>query len=395
MTASSLEAYCVRCRAKRPLQNPEPIFLSNGRAATRGICPECGATLVRMGRTPAHEGLMPPPTPAHANKPKTRKRASSASKGAARAGKGTKLVIVESAVDVENNFKPTYRVPKEKRQVVKEIAQLAKKADEIYIATDPDREGEAIAWHLVEAAKLDPAKVRRVVFHEITKPAVQEAFAHPRDIDMNLVNAQQARRILDRLVGYSLSPLLWKKVRSRLSAGRVQSVALRLVVEREREIQAFVPQEYWTIDAEFQPEGVEARYRARLVKVDGQDPELPNEEAVRPLLKDLEQATYVAIKVKTGQRRRRPAAPFTTSTLQQEASRKLGFSARQTMVIAQQLYEGLNVGEGGNTGLITYMRTDSTNVSASTKPGPNGPRRPTRPFVPLQSSAPPSRSSPT
>ncbi len=396
MTASSLEAYCVRCRAKRPLQNPEPIFLSNGRAATRGTCPECGATLVRMGRTPAHEGLTPPPTPAPANKPKTRKRASGASKGAAEAaGKGTKLVIVESpakartigrylgkgylvkasighvrdllrsrmAVDVENDFKPTYRVPKEKRQVVKEIAQLAKKADEIYIATDPDREGEAIAWHLVEAAKLDPAKVRRVVFHEITKPAVQEAFAHPRDIDMNLVNAQQARRILDRLVGYSLSPLLWKKVRSRLSAGRVQSVALRLVVEREREIQAFVPQEYWTIDAEFQPEGVEARYRARLVKVDGQDPELPNEEAVRPLLKDLEQATYVAVKVKTGQRRRRPAAPFTTSTLQQEASRKLGFSARQTMVIAQQLYEGLDVGEGGNTGLITYMRTDSTNVS--------------------------------
>ena len=393
----SLEAYCMRCRAKREIQNPQPVFLSNGQPATRGTCPVCGATLVRLGRTPAHEGLTPPPTAPAEEKAKA--RGSTAGTKARKRGKsptGTKLVIVESpakartierylgkgylvkasvghvrdllrsrmAVDVDNDFKPTYRVPKEKRQVVKEIARLAKKADEIYIATDPDREGEAIAWHLVEAAHLDRDKVRRVVFHEITQPAVQRAFAQPRDIDMNLVNAQQARRILDRLVGYSLSPLLWKKVRSRLSAGRVQSVALRLVVDREREIRAFKPQEYWTIDAEFRPEGVDAQYRARLVKIDGQDPHLPNEDAVRPIVADMEQATYVAIKVKKGQRRRRPAAPFTTSTLQQEASRKLGFTARQTMAIAQQLYEGLDVGEGGNTGLITYMRTDSTNVSA-------------------------------
>ncbi len=391
-----MEAYCVRCRTKREMQDPEPVFLSNGRAATRGTCPVCGTTLVRLGRTPAHEGLTPPPSAEQGTKQKPtsgNKKRATGQKG--RSTQVGKLVIVESpakartierylgkgytvkasighvrdllrsrmAVDVENDFRPTYRVPKEKRQVVKEIAQLAKNAEEIYIATDPDREGEAIAWHLVEAANLDRDKVRRVVFHEITKPAVQAAFAQPRDIDMNLVNAQQARRILDRLVGYSLSPLLWKKVRSRLSAGRVQSVALRLVVDREREIRAFVPQEYWTIDAEFQPEGVQARYRARLVKVDGQEPELPNEDAVKPLVTDMEKAEYVAVKVKKGQRRRKPAAPFTTSTLQQEASRKLGFTARQTMAVAQQLYEGLDVGEGGRIGLITYMRTDSTNVS--------------------------------
>lgn len=378
------EAYCVRCRTKRPLQDPKPVWLK-GRPALEGTCPKCGTRLIRWGRTPEHDNL-----------PKPREETGPTSPSASRQGRGTKLVIVESpakartigrylgkgylvkasighvrdllrsrmAVDVENDFKPTYRVPKEKRQVVREIAELARKADEIYIATDPDREGEAIAWHLVEAARMDPTKVRRVVFHEITKPAVQAAFANPRDIDMNLVNAQQARRILDRLVGYSLSPLLWKKVRSRLSAGRVQSVALRLIVEREREIQAFEPQEYWTIDAEFQPEGMEARYRARLARVDGQEPQLPNREAVEPLLEDLRAAQYVARKVKQGQRRRKPAAPFITSTLQQEASRKLGFTARQTMAIAQQLYEGLDVGEGGSTGLITYMRTDSTNVSA-------------------------------
>ncbi|NPA27299.1 MAG: type I DNA topoisomerase [Chloroflexi bacterium] len=391
-----LTGYCTRCRTQRPIQNPEPVFTRNGRPAVRGTCPVCGSTIFRFGATPLHQGLTPPPSPPRAAKSKkangTRRRGQKPKP----AGPTTKLVIVESpakartisrylgkgyvvkaslghvrdllrsqmSVDIENNFKPKYRVPNEKRAVVKEIAKLAQNADEIYIATDPDREGEAIAWHLLEAAKLDPARVRRVEFHEITKPAIERAFANPRDINMNLVNAQQARRILDRLVGYTLSPLLWRKVRSRLSAGRVQSVALRLVVEREREIQSFVPKEYWTIDAEFHPKGREdARYRAQLVKVDGQDPDLPNEDAVKPLLADMEKASYVITRIKRGVRRRRPAAPFITSTLQQEASRRLGFSPKRTMAIAQQLYEGLDVGEGGATGLITYMRTDSTYVS--------------------------------
>ena len=380
-----LEAYCTRCKTKRPIENPQPVFTANGRPAVKGTCPVCGATLFRFGRTPLHAGLTPPAPTAPPRKKKTRK---------APARKG-KLVIVESpakartigrylgkgytvkasvghvrdllrsqmSVDIENDFRPKYRVPNEKRKVVKEIKALAQKADEIYIATDPDREGEAIAWHLVEAAQMDPARVRRVAFHEITKPAIEQAFAHPRDIDMNLVNAQQARRVLDRLVGYTLSPMLWRKVRSRLSAGRVQSVALRLVVEREREIRAFQPKEYWTIAAVFQPEGETSTYTARLIRLDGQEPDLPNEDAVRPIVADMQQADYVAIKVKPGQRRRRPAAPFITSTLQQEASRRLGFTAKKTMAVAQQLYEGLDVGEGGATGLITYMRTDSTAVS--------------------------------
>ena len=370
-----MEAYCVRCRTRRPIQDPKPVFLKGNRPAVKGKCPVCGATMVRLGRTPEHDGLEPPKPP----KPAGKKLVIVESPAKARTigrylgkdflvkaslGHVRDLLRSRMAVDVENDFKPQYTVPREKRAVVKEIAKLAKNAPEVYLATDPDREGEAIAWHLIQAAKIDPDKVRRVVFHEITKPAIQEAFAHPRGIDMNLVNAQQARRVLDRLVGYSLSPLLWKKVRNRLSAGRVQSVALRLVVEREREIQAFQPEEYWTIEAELRPEGQTATYRARLAKVDGQDPHLPNEDAVRPLVQDMETATYTAVKVKQGTRRRRPVPPFITSTLQQEASRKLGFTPARTMAIAQQLYEGLDVGEGGSTGLITYMRTDSTNVSA-------------------------------
>ncbi|MGD9093595.1 MAG: type I DNA topoisomerase, partial [Anaerolineales bacterium] len=234
---------------------------------------------------------------------------------------------------------------------------------EIYLATDPDREGEAIAWHLMEAAEMDPEITRRVVFHEITRPAIEDSFAHPREINMCLVDAQQARRILDRLVGYNLSPLLWRKVRGRLSAGRVQSVALRLVVERERKINTFVPEEYWTIAAELLPDGGKDTFTVKLTKVDGDEPSLPNEDAVKPLVADMENASYVISKVKRGQRKRKPAAPFTTSTLQQEASRKLSLSARRTMALAQQLYEGIDIGNGGNVGLITYMRTDSTNVS--------------------------------
>ncbi len=273
------------------------------------------------------------------------------------------LLKSQLAVDIENDFKPTYRVPKEKQAVVRELREAVKEAAEVYLATDPDREGEAIAWHLTEVANIPASKLRRVVFHEITEPAIKEAFAHPRGIDMQLVNAQQARRILDRLVGYKLSPLLWEKVRGRLSAGRVQSVALRLIVEREREIQAFVPEEYWTIAVELSKLDEDRTFRARLVRYLGAEPELKNEEQVRPLVEELEDALYVVINVKKGERRRRPAAPFTTSTMQQEASRRLGFTARRTMAVAQQLYEGLPLGEEGSVGLITYMRTDSTNIS--------------------------------
>ncbi len=372
----------MKCKTRREMQQPEAVFTANGTPATRGKCPVCGTTLFRMGRTEAHQGMTPPPV--------TRKRRK---KTPPRKGK---LVIVESpakaktigkylgkgytvkasvghvrdllrsqlSVDVDNDFAPKYRVPNEKRPVVKEIKKLAATAEEIYLATDPDREGEAIAWHLTQAAEMEPSRVRRVVFHEITRPAVQAAFEQPRSIDMNLVNAQQARRVLDRLVGYSLSPLLWRKIRGRLSAGRVQSVALRLVVEREREIEAFVPEEYWTVEAEFDAGDGRRTYRARLVQVDGAEPVLPDEETVRPLVADMEQAAYRVSKVQRGTRQRRPAAPFTTSTLQQEASRRLGFTARRTMALAQQLYEGVDIGDGGAVGLITYMRTDSTNVSA-------------------------------
>jgi DNA topoisomerase-1 len=331
-----------------------------------------------MGRTPAHEGLNPEDVPAKPRPKRSGKLVIVESPAKARTvgrflGKGytvkasvghvRDLLRSQLSVDVENNFVPKYRVPKEKRQVVNEIKDLAKGAEEIYLATDPDREGEAIAWHLLESAAIDPKITQRVVFHEITEPAVAEAFAHPRDINMDLVDAQQARRVLDRLVGYSLSPLLWRKVRGRLSAGRVQSVALRLIVEREGEINAFVPEEYWTIAAEFLPEGIRESFVAKLAKIDGEDPVLGNQADVTPVLTDMETAAYTISKIKRGERRRNPSAPFTTSTLQQEASRRLGYTAKRTMAIAQQLYEGVDVGEGGAVGLITYMRTDSTNVA--------------------------------
>ena len=274
------------------------------------------------------------------------------------------LLRSQLSVDVENKYTPKYRVPNEKRQVVKEIKQQARKAKEIYLATDPDREGEAIAWHLVEAAEIDPELTQRVVFHEITEPAIAEAFSHPHQINSDLVNAQQARRILDRLVGYNLSPLLWRKVRGRLSAGRVQSVALRLIVEREREILAFNPQEYWSIAAELLPEGGKDSFIAKLVRINDEEPVLGNEEVVQPILNDMEQADYQISNIKRGVRKRNPSPPYITSTLQQEASRRLGYTAKRTMVLAQQLYEGIDVGNGGDVGLITYMRTDSTNVSA-------------------------------
>ena len=370
-----MEAYCVKCKTKREIVDPTPAFNRVGSPVTRGTCPECGTKLFRTGRTPEHEGLAPAE---HQVQPRSGKLVIVESPAKARTvgrflGKGytvrasvghvRDLLRSELSVDVEQGFRPKYRVPNEKRQVVRELKELAHHAAEIYLATDPDREGEAIAWHLLEAAAIDPQITRRVVFHEITEGAISEAFSHPREIDMDLVNAQQARRILDRLVGYSISPLLWEKVRSRLSAGRVQSVALRLIVEREREIEAFIPQEYWTIEAEFKPEGGKSTYTARLAKVDEQDPVLNSESVVQPLVKDMETAAYQIDRIKKSERRRKPSAPFITSTMQQEASRKLGYTARRTMSIAQQLYEGLDVGEGGSTGLITYMRTDSINVA--------------------------------
>ncbi len=270
-------------------------------------------------------------------------------------------------VDVKKNFAPKYVVPKVKSKVVKELKEAAKAASTIYLATDPDREGEAIAWHLVEVTKTNQTPYYRVVFHEITDEAIARAFKHPRSIDMQLVNAQQARRILDRLVGYKISPLLWQKVRRGLSAGRVQSVALRIIVDREREIEKFTPEEYWTIEAELRKKVPEAAaFRATLVGlIDGTKLDIHTQDEATRLCDELRQADYNVIKVKTKKVTRQPAPPFITSTLQQEAWRKLHFSAKQTMAIAQQLYEGLNIGDEGRVGLITYMRTDSTRVAHS------------------------------
>ncbi len=378
-----MEAYCVKCKEKREINQPEATFTSTGTPATKGVCPVCGTGLFRMGKTALHEGLEPP---------ESVKRARDRKNKVERKGN---LVIVESpakartvgrilgkdyavkasvghvrdllrsqlSVDVENDFSPKYRVPNEKREVVKDLKSDVARAEKVFLATDPDREGEAIAWHLLESAEIEPSRARRVVFHEITKEAVEDAFNHPRAIDMHLVDAQQARRILDRLVGYNLSPLLWEKVRSRLSAGRVQSVALRLVVDREREIQEFTPEEYWTIDADFLYQEKPPVFKARLVGIDTQKPELPNGEVVESYRPALMEATYRVSTVKRGQRRRKPSAPFTTSTMQQAASRRFGFTARRTMALAQQLYEGVELGSGEQVGLITYMRTDSTNVS--------------------------------
>ncbi|MBM4423328.1 MAG: type I DNA topoisomerase [Chloroflexi bacterium] len=386
-----MEAYCFKCKAKRDIKDPVAEFNAKGSPVTTGTCSVCGTKMFRMGNTDAHAGLERPVIQKTPGNKRPAKRSG-------------KLVIVESpakaktvqrflgkgyqvqasvghvrdllkstlSVDVQNDFAPKYRVPNEKKAVVKEIKAKAAAAEEVFLATDPDREGEAISWHLLEAAEIEPALARRVVFHEITRPAIEEAFSHPREIDMRLVNAQQTRRILDRLVGYSLSPLLWAKVRGRLSAGRVQSVAVRLIVDREREIEAFAPQEYWTVEAELTKRGDTVKkhhFFARLLKVDekdvGLEKEIPlaNESEVKPLLADLEGAQWSVLKVKKGERRRSPPPPFTTSTLQQEASRRLNFTAKRTMMVAQQLYEGIGLNGDSAVGLITYMRTDSTNVS--------------------------------
>jgi len=269
-------------------------------------------------------------------------------------------------VDVEKGFAPKYLVPKQKKAVVKEIKEAASKASSVYLATDPDREGEAISWHLVQAAGLDAKPLKRVVFHEITDEALAEAFRHAREIDMDLVNAQQARRILDRLVGYKISPLLWRKVRRGLSAGRVQSAALRMVVDREREIDGFVPKEYWSIDAKLRKTAGEESFMATLVGFPhSKRIEIHSEKEAQAIVAELRDAAYAVSQVRKKDVSRKPSPPFTTSTLQQEGWRKLRFSAKHTMAIAQQLYEGLPVGEEGSVGLITYMRTDSTRVAAS------------------------------
>lgn len=447
--SEQLQAYCVKCKAKREMQHAQASFASNGKAITKGQCVVCGTTLSLFGETPAHAQLERPVVVAKpkaessgkgrssksaqtasdkqsATKKKSTKTSSKSAKtsaksaGGAKASKKTsakstetpepkrasakkgsvgKLVIVESpakartvgnflgkgytvlaskghvrdllvtqlSVDVENDFEPKYRVPNEKRETVAELKAAADKADAIYLATDPDREGEAIAWHLVQAANMPQDKIHRVVFHEITDKAVQDAFSHPRQINYSLVNAQQARRILDRLVGYNVTELLWEKVRGRLSAGRVQSVALRMVVDREREIEQFVPMEYWTIDVELATQvnngKAASHFVARLVKVNNQELEIGSEEQAKPIVEALNRAQYQVSDVKLGTRQRKPSPPFTTSTLQQEASRRLGFATARAMRIAQDLYEGIEITPNQVVGLITYMRTDSLNVS--------------------------------
>jgi len=267
-------------------------------------------------------------------------------------------------VDVENDFLPKYVVPRDKTKLANEIKKAVKDASAIYLATDPDREGEAIAWHLLEITKPDKIPVYRVEFHEITEEAIKHAFKNTRELNIELVNAQQARRILDRLVGYKISPLLWKKIRRGLSAGRVQSVALKIIVERERAIDAFKPVEYWSIEADLTRKDKGSSFKAFLTGLsDGTKLEIPDQEQADKLKAILQKNSYKVAKVNTKKVNRQPAPPFITSTLQQEAWRKLRFSGRQTMAIAQQLYEGLTLGKEGSVGLITYMRTDSTRVA--------------------------------
>ncbi|MFP7195409.1 type I DNA topoisomerase [Bacillus licheniformis] len=267
----------------------------------------------------------------------------------------------QMGVDIEQNFEPKYITIRGKGPVLKELKTAAKKAKKVYLAADPDREGEAIAWHLAHSLDLDLNSDCRVVFNEITKDAIKESFKHPRMINMDLVDAQQARRILDRLVGYKISPILWKKVKKGLSAGRVQSVALRLIIDREKEINDFIPEEYWTIEGSFL-KGKET-FEASFFGINGEKHQLKSEDDVKQILSRIKGNKFEVKKVTKKDRKRNPALPFTTSTLQQEAARKLNFRAKKTMMIAQQLYEGIDLGKEGTVGLITYMRTDSTRIS--------------------------------
>lgn len=269
----------------------------------------------------------------------------------------------QMGVDVDNDYEPKYITIRGKGEKLKELRKEAKKAEKIYLAADPDREGEAIAWHLAHALKVDETTDCRVVFNEITKDAIKQSFKNPRKIDYDLVDAQQARRILDRLVGYNISPLLWKKIKKGLSAGRVQSVAVKMINDREKEIQAFKPEEYWSIEAEFLKD--KETFIGKFYGVDGKKQELKNKADVQKITERLTETSFTVDKVNKRERKRNPAKPFITSSLQQEAARKLNFRARKTMMTAQQLYEGIDLGRkaGGITGLITYMRTDSTRIS--------------------------------
>jgi DNA topoisomerase-1 len=389
VSEDSIIAYCLKCKEKRGMSAPEAVFTKKGTPATKGKCPVCGTTMFRMGETEAHKGL-----PRSDSRQRDGKLVIVESPAKARTvgrflGKGYKvrasvghirdLPANRMGVDIENDFEPRYVIPASKKDIVRELRQEAREASVIYLATDPDREGEAISWHLVHALEraIGQQPVHRVEFHEITQPAVNYAFAHPREIDMQRVDAQQARRVLDRLVGYSLSPLLREKMeRKRLSAGRVQSVALRLVVEREREIEAFVPVEYWSLEAElakreerpqdkpFDPaQDRRQSFIAALHRLRGEKPDLKKEADAMAIVDALESAIWIVTRVKEGTRRRRPSPPFITSTMQQEASRRLRFNAQRTMSVAQQLYQGITLGDEGEVGLITYMRTDSVNVA--------------------------------
>ncbi|CAM3052934.1 type I DNA topoisomerase [Staphylococcus argensis] len=267
----------------------------------------------------------------------------------------------QMGVDYENNYEPKYITIRGKGPVVKDLKRHAKKAKHVYLASDPDREGEAIAWHLAHILEIEDDGKTRVVFNEITKDAVKDSFKHPRGIEMNLVDAQQARRILDRLVGYNISPVLWKKVKKGLSAGRVQTVALRLVIDRENEIRNFKPEEYWKIEGEFRYK--RSKFTARFLHLKDKPYKLENKDNVEYITKQLDSDQFEVTKVTKKEKKRHPAKPFTTSTLQQEAARKLNFKARKTMMVAQQLYEGIDLKKQGTVGLITYMRTDSTRIS--------------------------------
>ena len=266
-------------------------------------------------------------------------------------------------INIENNFEPEYINIRGKGNLIKELKTDAKNAKKVYLATDPDREGEAIAWHLSNVLNVDEKKVTRVTFNEITKTAVQKAIKEPRDIDLNLVDAQQARRVLDRIVGYKISPVLWKKVKRGLSAGRVQSVAVKLIVDREEEIEKFIPEEYWNIYAELLDEKTNKKFEAKFYGKAGKKQEIHSKEEVDKILFAIKKATYIVEDVKKSEKKRTPAPPFTTSTMQQEASRKIGFSIKKTMSVAQGLYEGVKIQDKGTVGLITYMRTDSTRIS--------------------------------
>ena len=265
-------------------------------------------------------------------------------------------------IDVDNDFAPKYINIRGKGPIIKELKKDAQKASRVYLASDPDREGAAIAWHLAYILGIDPNTDCRIVFNEITKPAIKAAIKEPHSINIDRVDAQQARRMLDRIVGYKLSPLLWRKVRKGLSAGRVQSVTVKMICEREREIQAFESVEYWTIDAKFRKG--RTQYKAELVEIDGEKPSISNKTSADSIVSELSQQAFVVKDIRKSSRKRKPSAPFTTSSMQQDAARKLGFTSRRTMSIAQQLYEGIELGRSGPAGLITYMRTDSTRISA-------------------------------